>query len=166
MDRYDERLIEGKATATTFLLIALSVLLAVLGVACLIFINFMGGVIIVIGAIILGTFVSKGLSIEYEYILTNGDIEVAKIISKERRKTVLEIRESDIKIMERADSDKVKNDLSLGKKAKKFIGKTIQDTEVALYYGNDDALTIVIVDFDQKCIDHMKQVIKSRCNVK
>lgn len=165
MDRYDERLIEGKATLNTFLLMGLSILIALLGVVCMCFIHFMGGVVIIIGAIILGTFIVKGFNIEYEYILTNGDIEIAKIISKERRKTVFDAREGDIKLMDRADSDKVKNDLSLGKKVKKFIGKEIQDTEVALYFG-EDSQNIVILDLDQKCIDHLKQVIKSRCNIK
>ncbi len=122
--------------------------------------------IIIIGAIVLGGFIIKSFSIEYEYILTNGDIEIAKIISKERRKTVFETREGDIKLMDRADSDKVKNDMSLGKKTKKFIGKEIQDTEVALYIGEGDTEKMIILDFDQKCIDHMKQVIKSRCNIK
>ena len=166
MDRYDERLIVGKPGTNTFLLMGLSVLLVLIGVACMCFVHFMGGVVIIIGAVILGGFIMKGFSIEYEYILTNGDLEVAKIIAKERRKTVFEAREGDIKLMDRGDSDKVKNDLSLGKKAKKFIGKEIQDTEVALYIGEGDAEKIVIVDFDQKCIDHMKLVIKSRCNIR
>ena len=166
MDRYDERLIVGKASMNTYLLMGLSILLALFGVACMCFVNFMGGVIIIIGAIVLGGFIIKSFSIEYEYILTNGDIEIAKIISKERRKTVFETREGDIKLMDRADSDKVKNDMSLGKKTKKFIGKEIQDTEVALYIGEGDTEKMIILDFDQKCIDHMKQVIKSRCNIK
>ena len=165
MDRYDERLIVGKPDASAFLLIGLSVLVALLGVACMCFVHFTFGLVLVIGGIVLAGFFKDGFDIEYEYILTNGDIEVAKIIAKKRRKTVFTANEGDIKLMESADSDKVKNDLSLGKKSKKYIGKDTQDRLVAFYFGEGDSEKLVILDFDRKCIEHMKMVIKSRCNV-
>ena len=67
MDRYDERLIVGKPDASAFLLIGLSVLVALLGVACMCFVHFTFGLVLVIGGIVLAGFFKDGLDIEYEY---------------------------------------------------------------------------------------------------
>ncbi len=166
MDKYNERLIEAKATPFSILGLIGSVVVAILG-GIVFILSPAIGVILLAAGILLITLCKDSLNIEYEFILTNGDIEIAKVIAKKRRKTIGTIELDKIARMDRADDDRVKNDISLGKvKVKRFIGKEPGDNLVAIYCGEDDNKTLTILDFDEKCIEHMNSVLKMKSSVK
>ncbi|MCR5214243.1 MAG: DUF6106 family protein [Eubacterium sp.] len=166
MDRYNERLISGKASMGAILGLVGAIILTVIGAGLFLFTPPIGVLILVVG-IALIVFAKDGLSVEYEYIITNGDIEIAKILSKKKRKGVANIESEKINRMERADNDRVKNDISLGKyKVKSFVGKESSENEIAIFVGEGDNQEIYVLDFDDKCIDHMNQVLKLKSNVK
>lgn len=170
MDKYNERLIDAKAGVDAVLKILGGVLVILVGIAVsLIFGAFGIGFLLIVGGIVLIGYFKDGFNCEYEFILTNGDIEIAKIIGKKRRKEVCTIEASSISRMESMDNDRVKNDLSIGKyKAKYYIGKD-QDSDgrqVVIYSGEGDNQKLYVLDFDDKCIDHMNQVLKAKSGVK
>ncbi|MCR5106236.1 MAG: DUF6106 family protein [Eubacterium sp.] len=167
MDRYDERLVEGKRDPLSILGIVGGILLIIIGILMFLFGILPSVTIFIVGAGIVCIVLAKDfLSIEYEYIITNGDIEVSKIMSKKRRKTVMNMASESIAILDLAESDKVKNDISLGKhKVKRFIGSE-PDTAVAVYYGEGDNQQIILLDFNDKCIEHMKLTLKAKCAIK
>ncbi len=171
MDRYNERLIKGTAGFAPVLLIVLGVLLLCASVAIVLFYPNSALLMLVClmigGGCVLIHFSRQALSVEFEYILTNGDIEISKILSKSRRKLITEIAASSIVKVDRADSDKTRNDLSLGKtKVRKYVGKEQQGTMVAVYAGEGDKATIYVLDMDDKCIEHLKGVLKSKCEIR
>ncbi len=165
MDRYDERLVKGKTGLASVMALIASILLTMMG-AVLLILSPPLGLLIFAGGIALIVFAKDGLSIEYEYIITNGDIEISKIIAKKRRKNIMEITADSISKMDYADSDRTKNDLSLGKhKVREFIGPEIQEKEVAIYYGEGDASQIAILDLNDKCIDQLRSVLKMKSEI-
>ncbi|MBO4864307.1 MAG: hypothetical protein J5517_08065 [Eubacterium sp.] len=165
MDRYDERIIKGKPAPVSFLLIALAVLLTIVGLV-LFLVSPMLSCMVVFAGVAWIIFAKDGLDIEYEYILTNGDVEVAKILSKKRRKTMKEIESSSVTKIDYASSEYVKNDISLGKaKVRKYVGKEEEGKLIAIYTGDADHQTITLIDANDKMIDHLKAVYKVKCNL-
>ena len=166
MDKYNERLIKSKAGVGNIIALVASIFLTLIG-AILVILSPPLGVLIFSGGIALIVISKDGLRQELEFIITNGDIEVAKIIAKKKRKAVDLIQAEQIAKMDRADSDKVKNDISLGKiKTIKYIGKEPGENLVAIYEGEGDKQTLYILDFDEKCIDHMNQVLKVKSEIR
>ena len=166
MDRYNERLIVGKASPLSILGLVGAIVLTIAGVGLFLLVPSIA-ILVFGGGIFLIVLAKDSFSVEYEFIITNGDIEVAKIISRKRRKTVKNIDADKIAKMDRADNDRVANDISIGKyKVTKYVGKTPGDYQIALYVGEGDNQEIFVLDLDEKCIDHLNQVIKSKSNVK
>ncbi len=166
MDRYNERLIAAKAPSSAMLGLVGAIILTVLGVILFILTPPIG-LLILVGGVGLIILTKDALSIEYEYIITNGDIEIAKVIAKKRRKAIGVIEAENISRMERADNDRTKNDISIGKyKVRKYVGAVPGDNLIALYVGEGDKQEIYVLDFDEKCVDHMNQVLKMKSNVK
>lgn len=163
MDRYDERIIKGKTGAGAIAVLVLSVLIAILGLVLMLLFPPIGFFILAIG-IVAGVFAKDNTSIEYEYIITNGDIEIAKIMSKKRRKLMKEIEASNVTRVEYASAESVKNDLSLNKiKVNKYLAKEEDGKIVAVYTGEGNNKTITLLDLNDKCIDHFKTVYKVKC---
>ena len=165
MDRYDERIIKGKPGPVQYLTLVLSILLTVIGVVLFI-LSPMLSVMLVFAGVALIIFCKDGLDIEYEYILTNGDVEVAKIMAKKRRKTMKEIEASAVSKIDYVSSEYVKNDISLGKaKVSRYVGPEEEGKHIAIYTGDADHQSITIIDANEKIIDHMKAVYKVKCNL-
>lgn len=49
-------------------------------------------VLLIIGVVYLAVFLIQGTSVEYEYILTNGELDIDKIIGKRKRKRLVTIK--------------------------------------------------------------------------
>ena len=171
MDRMNERVVKGKADGRTFLGLIAAVVLIMIGALAVVFIPSFGifGGIVAVAGVYLFIYIKEGLNMEYEYTLTNGDIDVAKILSKSRRKEVLSIAVGDITYMDYADSDKVKNDLEVKKGKAKihfYNGSAEDGKDVAVYSTSGNNEVISIFNFDEKCITHMKEVLKMKCAIK
>ena len=165
MDRYVERLVKCNASPAGIAGMVAGVILTVAGAILLISILPQFAILFLVAGIALFVFSKDQTELEYEYILTNGDIEISKIISKKRRKLVRNIVADSITLMDRAEAERTKNDISIGKySVKKYVGKE-PDTVVALYTGEGAKQEIILVDFNEDCIDHMKQTIKNKCNI-
>ena len=166
MDRYDERLIKAKPGIGEILAFVGAILLTLLGLLSALFVTTFG-ILVLAGGIYLIVITKDGFKVEYEFILTNGDIEVAKILGMKRRKSIGMIEADSIAIMDYADSDYVKNDISLGKvKVKKFVGNENPNGTVAIYVGDTEKKDLCILDLDEKCIEHMKAVLKTKSKIK
>jgi hypothetical protein len=63
---------------------------------CFIFLGFLFPVnlLLIVGLIYLCWYIVTGMSIEYEYILTNDDLDIDKIIAKRKRKRLISIKMS------------------------------------------------------------------------
>ena len=101
MDTFFEQITKIKLTGKTAFIIGLIITVDVLIILALMFFALMFGLIeltplILIGAIYGGYKLVSLLSIEYEYIYTNGDLDVDKIVAKSNRKRVVSIKCSEV----------------------------------------------------------------------
>lgn len=97
MDIFAEQIVKKKSTGATIALKVLIVTGIVLLSAGCLFLMLCGLVIalfIGIGIVYLGYFLLSGLDCEYEYIVTNGEIDVDKIIAKRKRKRLITAKSS------------------------------------------------------------------------
>ena len=166
MDRYDEKLIIAKTPVSSILLFVLAILITVIAAALCILTPPLGALLLA-GGIALIVFSKDGLSTEFEYIITNGDIEIAKVLAKKKRKNLVLIEASSIARMALASDERVANDINIGKyKVRKYIGKEDSENRVAIYVGEGDNQDIYLLDLDEKCISHMNQMIKAKSSKK
>lgn len=95
MDNYCEQLVEKKKTgADVAKTITLSLAIVMGAVACilaafLIGLSFL--LLVAVGLIALGIWLVSGMNIEYEYIITNNEMDIDKIIGRRKRKRMITI---------------------------------------------------------------------------
>ncbi len=92
MDNYMEKLVAKKRTAVDALITAGIVLLAMVLIVLILSIQVIQqlgiGLILVVLIIYLGYRFITSRNVEYEYIVTNGDLDIDKIISRRKRKRI------------------------------------------------------------------------------
>lgn len=109
MDTFFEQIVPIKKTAKDFF--ALVGIWVLAGVLAFFAFGFLSGLFIfaltVVGLIFYGAFrLSKMLFIEYEYIVTNGTIDIDKIIAKSSRKRVMSFEISGVNEIEKYNPNK------------------------------------------------------------
>lgn len=86
------------------------------------------GFMLAAGVVVGGYYLSSNMNIEYEYIVTNGEIDVDKIISQRKRKRLLTVQVKSFEQFGPYDADKVSAD---------NVGTTVvvtDNSDVGAYY--------------------------------
>lgn len=96
MDHYNEQLVK-KANETIdvvkrVLIIAGTVLLTFLCIFAALTFGFLPLIVIVFGVFYLSWYLMTGTSVEYEYIVTNNDMDIDKIVGQRKRKRLITIK--------------------------------------------------------------------------
>lgn len=111
MDNFSEQLVQKrKSGADIFKMITMSLGLAIAAFVCIFVsffyknMNFM--LILGIGIIILGIWLLSGMNIEYEYIITNNEMDIDKIIGRRKRKRMITVDLSKTEDFDVYSSDK------------------------------------------------------------
>jgi hypothetical protein len=97
MDIFHEQIVKKPNTGLRFAATAgIIVGFLIACVLCFIFLGFLFPVnlLLIAGLIYLCWYIVTGMSIEYEYILTNDDLDIDKIIAKRKRKRLISIKMS------------------------------------------------------------------------
>ena len=93
MDNYCEQLVEKRKTGPDIARMILVSLVLILGAsACMfmaIYFGIMVMVIFAVGLLALGVWLVSGMNIEYEYIVTNNELDIDKIIGRRKRKRMI-----------------------------------------------------------------------------
>ncbi len=113
MDTFFEQLVRIKSTAKTKLMFAGIWLAALLLIAvCMLYLwRFVGVyVLLLVFGVLYGAYkLSLQLSVEYEYIITNGSVDIDKIIAQSRRKRVASFELSQVQALEKYNPAKAVN---------------------------------------------------------
>ena len=101
MDHYNEQMIqkqtEPKDTVKRILIVTVTVLLlAAIAYAAYVFV-FPLLIVIAVGAVYLAYILFTGTFVEYEYIVTNNDLDVDKITGKSKRKRLVTVKLNTVK---------------------------------------------------------------------
>jgi len=164
MDRYSERLVKGRAGSNAYLLTALSILVILLGIASFLFVDAGGGLFLLVLGVTGIVLVRDLYNIEYEYIITNGDIDIAKIIAKKSRKLVKSIPAGDILSIESLDNPRVKNDLEVKKDIviRDYTEKAKNGSYYVVQAKEKDKVVFNIMDLDEKSVDNIRYALKHK----
>ena len=96
-DFYAEKLVRKKTTGKDIMIKCLMAALTVIAVFSLFVIPF--GIFLIFLMIGLDIFIFRSLDVEYEYQYINGDIDIDKIMHKERRKNVFAANIKDMELL-------------------------------------------------------------------
>lgn len=96
-DFYAEKLVKKKSTGKDVLIKAVLIALTVLALLSVFVVVF--GVLLVLLMIGLDILIIRSLDVEYEYQYFNGDIDIDKIMHKERRKNIFSANIKDMELL-------------------------------------------------------------------
>lgn len=95
MDNICEQLVEKKKTTADIVkMITLSLGLILGAAACMMAAMYLGltfFVVIAVGLLALGVWLFSGMNVEYEYIVTNNEMDIDKIIGRRKRKRMITV---------------------------------------------------------------------------
>ncbi len=154
-DDYVEYAVKSKAEANFYLGVFGGILCIVLGVVALLF--DLVGILLIAGGIALIVFFSKEKNVEYEYTITNGSVEVSAIYAASRRALKKQFDASQINYICPSDSNRISGE----KFAKKYnyTSKQADAKSVAVIIENNDKKELVLLELNERCIEHMKRFL-------
>ena len=169
MDRYNARLVYGNPEPKTKVKLGIAMFIIAASFAVMMAITMLAFIVFVI-AVVFFMKTMDWMNLEYEYTLTNGDIQISKIAAAKTRKEVMTINLKDIKLLNSTFDERVKNDLDRREKLEVLdFTEQVKDVEYYAVYVNSTGNgydKLVVLDLDENCLEHMKVYLKSKFAVK
>lgn len=114
-------------------------------------------------AIVYGAFYfSKSRNIEFEYAVTNGELDIDKIIAQRRRKRVFSASSKDFEIVAKLKSDKYSNEYKNIKNRIEAVSSMESSDVYFLVTNYKGERTIVFFEPDKRMIDNFKTFISRK----
>ncbi len=154
-NQYAETAVKRKDTAAT---IGLRILM-ILGVAAGLFLMLLGGFYSFIGVaiVLLVIFFYPRLSVEYEYIYVDGQLDFDKIMGKAKRKTMLRIDFEQVDIMAPVNSHALDSYIHIQLEKKDFTSQNKDSKPYAVIVNKDNKKLMVLFEPNDRMLDMIKQ---------
>lgn len=167
MDQYNEKLVNGKASGGQYAIVCGLMVVSLLLVYTSVFLAPAAFPLFLLSVWGVIHFL-QNLKVEFEYTLTNGDIDVAKIVAKRSRKTIKNIKAEEIQAVYKADDPHVVNDLDIKKDLTvvNFTDNAATENLVAVYAEQKTKKYVYILELDDECVAHLRQTLKSKVMIK
>lgn len=163
MDQFKEQLVRAQNAGKYKLVKTLMYILGVLAVLCLLTGNFMLGLLLVVIAGIL-FYVKRFFYLEFEYVITNGEVDVDVIYETATRKKKMSFNMKEVSLLAPYESDEYK---ALNNKPSKIINAIPEGNKDKVYVavvteGNDKAQLIFVPnqEFVNICFLFNPKVVK------
>jgi hypothetical protein len=152
MDMFVEKIIKRRKSGLQIALVFLALLLAtVISVALFIFVPTFSPILIA-GVYYLAYMVISRQNIEYEYIVTSGDLDIDMIINQKKRKRVFTGNAKDFELVARVKSDKYRGEASSCKKVLDYSSHN-KDADVWFIYTRQNEPTVILFEPTESMID-------------
>ncbi len=164
--QYCERAVKGRPTNSQYFVLAIAMMITLVGVYLTLFLYPLLFPIVIAGGVVI-FYLAKRLKVEFEYIYISGDIEVAKIFAKEKRKVLSTIKAEEIQSIRKANDPVVANDLKIKADLNK-VDCTEGDPEVeyyAVYADHGKKKCVYILDLDEKFLSFLKSRFKNKMSI-
>ena len=164
--QYCERAVKGKPANSQYFILAIVMLITLVGVYATVFLYPLLFPIVIAGFIII-FYLAKRLKVEFEYIYIGGDIEIAEIFAKEKRKVISTIKSEEVQAIKKANDPSVINDLQIKADLIK-VDCTEGDPEVeyyAVYADHGKKKCVYILDLDEKFLAFLKSRFKNKMSI-
>ena len=160
MDIFTEQILKAKPTGKQLLAFVGAILVAAIGVFCLLFISGSIGIaLVVVGAFLIYYF-KMGQNIEYEYSFLNCDCDIDVIINKTDRKQDYELVGSDVSAVLAYNSEKFQNELEVNAnltiKNLTSRDKENSDNWYVFMVNSGNGTTGVVLELNEKSLEHIK----------
>ena len=157
-DSYVEYAVRSKAEANFYIGVLSGILCVLLGIFLLLF-DLVGIAVVLIG-IVLIVFFGKLKKVEYEYIITNGNVEISAIYNASRRTVKKQFDATLIKMICPKDSPRLAGENI--EKRYDFTSKKKDTPCVAVLIEQNEKKELVLMELNDKCIDHMKTYLRHK----
>lgn len=166
-DGYAEHIVKGKTPTGVMAGMVLGAILIVAGVIAFFIpmLTSIGLLVVIIGGVLFGVFISRKET-EYEYIMVNEDVDIARIIAKKSRKKICSFSNNDVKFIAKSDSIYLDNELQQDSsiKTKDYTSKDPKYADgVYVFVLNKNGKTeFVKLELSDKTIDHVNNFFKGK----
>lgn len=146
-DIFREQLVEvRKTSAVTMKKTGIIILAVILGLVAITFGGSLIGPLVVIGLIMGASYLIKSMNLEYEYILTNNELDIDKIMNKERRKRLLTIDIKQINVMAHIEDGMRKGEIERAQKTIDVSSGEKGSNTYVIVFNHNETLTKLIFE--------------------
>ncbi len=160
-DIFNEQLVQRKPNKMDMIkkigviVLGLLLLIVVMGVPSLAGFQLPLIIVVIIGIV----FVMRRFNIEYEYVFTNGDFDVDKIINKSKRKRVVSFHVSNIEVMVPAGNKDYARDVEKFGKLYDFSSGELKDNTYIAIAESGGTRMKIIFEPNEKMFDAIRSYI-------
>lgn len=165
-DGYAEHIVKTKTPGGIIAVMVLGLLISVFGVAAILATG--GGFsFILIGAVVFSLAFSRRET-EFEYLMVNEDIEVAKIIAKKSRKKMFSFSNSEVRYIVSPDSIYLDNEVRAGRntqiKTRDYTSRDKNEKENVYVFviNRSGAAEFVYLELSDRTLDHVNNFFKGK----
>lgn len=163
-DGYEEQIIKTKPRTLYTTLMTIGIIMIILGVITFLFTAF--GLTIIFVGIVLTIIGTSKRGCEFEYIMVNDDIEIARITAKSSRKQVYHFTNGDVKLIAKSDSIYIDNEhqVNANIKIKDFTSKdnSNSDNIYAFILNKNNETEEVLLQLSEKTLNHVNIFFKGK----
>jgi len=154
MDMFIEKIVKKRKGIVDILLILLIVAaVIILSYLSLLFVP-QFAMILMIAFFYLAYILISKLNIEYEYALTNGDLDIDMIISQKKRKRLLSVNCKDFDMVAKVNSSQYTRDIKECKNIKNFTSRNKNADVWFISMRKDGQATVILFEPLEKMIDN------------
>ncbi len=150
-DFFTEQLVKRKNGMREHLFEAFLILLAVLSVVSVLYIPYLWGILVPVAVIVAVYFLFRRQSVEFEYQVVNGDMDIDRILYKTRRKHVFSTNINELEYMAPEDHFGLKE--YHPNKVMDFSSHADASTVYAMIVSQGNEQIEVLIEPDQKILD-------------
>ena len=150
-DGYAEHIVKAKTPASVTCGMAAGIVLMIAGLGAAMFVQGFGSIgflVAIAGAVVFGIFVSRRET-EYEYIMVNEDIDIARIIAKKSRKKIMSFSNADVKFIAKEGCIYLDNELQ-------------QDGVYVFVLNKNGKAEFVKLELSDRTIDHVNNFFRGK----
>lgn len=162
-ESYEEVVVKRKETASTMLIRVLLILAAVISF----FLTFQNTILLFISAIfIVGVFyIFPRLSLEYEYVYCDGQLDFDKIMGKSSRKNAIKIDFEQVVVMAPQNSHALDGYAHLQSKVKDFTSRNKDIKHYVIVVKEGDKTSKILFEPNQKMVDIIRAKYPRKVNL-
>ena len=158
-DSYIEQAIKARPGKDYYSRMSAPLIVAIIGAISVLFIGILGVFIFAIGIYLFMSNAGKG-QMEYEYILTNGSVEIAAIYNASKRKELMNFEMEQVTMIVPKDSERIATE-NFAKK-RDYSSRTDKGQVISLVVEVNGSRELVSIEPDERTMAHIKSYARNK----
>lgn len=158
-DSYIEQAVKARPGKDYYSRMSAPLIVAVIGAISVLFIGILGVLIFAIGIYLFMSNAGKG-QMEYEYILTNGSVEIAAIYNASKRKELMSFEMEQVTMIVPQGSERIATE-NFAKK-RDYSSRTGKGQVISLVVEVNGSRELVSIEPDERTMAHIKSYARNK----